>query len=60
VVGQMVRILLPQLQKLFQCPAKLPKNLFLWKNFSLGMFLAAYVGIYHASIFINLALKQNF
>jgi len=56
----MVRILLPQLQERFQYPAKVPKNLFVWKNFSFSIFLAAYVGIYHASIFSNLALNRNF
>jgi hypothetical protein len=60
VAGQMVRILLPQLRKLLLYPAEVPKNLFLRKNFSFGLFLAAYVGTYHASIFNNLTLKQNF
>jgi hypothetical protein len=60
VAGQMLRILLPQLRKLFLCPAKVLKNLFVKKNLSLGVFFAAYVGTYHASIFSNLVLRQNF
>jgi hypothetical protein len=57
VAGQMLRILLPQIRKLFLCPAKVLKSLFLRKNFSFGMFFAAYVGTYHASIFSNLVLR---
>jgi hypothetical protein len=59
VAGKMLRFLLPQLRELPLRPAQVLKNVCVLKHFSLGMFLAAYVGMYHVSIVRNSVLTQN-